>query len=453
MKGGMTNDTIAALATPVGGGVAVVRISGPHAVELAEQVWRCRNRRPLAQLPARTLHLGEAGEADGMAIDRCLAVRFQAPASYTGEDMVEIHGHGGGLVARQILLALLNQGARHAEPGEFTRRAFLNGKMDLTQAEAVADIVQAHSLMALRLGKRQLDGRLGQQVAGIYDRLSLLLAEVESQLDFPDEEIERVPGQKLASELAALQQETQMLLESRLEGEVLRQGVSLVLAGPPNVGKSSLMNAILGRDRAIVNHLPGTTRDTLEEFAHVRGIPVRLIDTAGIREARNAVESAGIARALASMREAQVVIWVSDVRKPMQTQAMPPDFARLPVLGVLNKCDRLPVGSTPPARTGEVCVSALTGDGLEELFDAVERMVWHNPHEHEPEVAVGARHAALLEQAMPSLREAEQNLLDDQPEMAAVALRDALEPIGMIHGKTVLPDVLDTIFSRFCIGK
>ncbi len=441
-------ETIAAIATAVGGAVAILRLSGADALAIAESCWR--GSPPLHRQPPRRLCLGEILDPEGQAIDRALAVRFPAPASYTGEDMVEIHCHGGGLVARTILLHLLEAGARGAEPGEFTKRAFVNGKMDLTQAEAVADIVEAHSLMALRLGKRQLEGALGRRISTIYDRLTTALADLESQLDFPEEEIEPASKSELAATLAESAKQIDRLQASKLEGEILRHGIRLVLAGPPNVGKSSLMNAILGRDRAIVTNLPGTTRDTLEEFAHIRGIPVRLIDTAGLRQARDEVETFGIERTLAEMKEAQVVLWISSAEPAAEERDLPPDLARCPTVRVENKCDLKP---DETGGEGIVRVSALTGAGLDELFDAIEKTVWRQPHAEEPEVAVAARHANLLKTALPALRDAAECIEREQLELAAVSLRTAIDAIGRIHGRTVMPDVLDRIFSRFCLGK
>jgi len=447
-------DTIAAISTPPGGAIAVIRLSGSQAEPIAMASWR--SSRSLPEQQARKLCLGEFIDADQQAIDRGLAVRFPAPLSYTGEDMVELHCHGGGLAVRAVLSRLLNSGARAAKPGEFTRRAFLNGKLDLTQAEAVADLIDAHSEMALRVGKRQLDGLLGRRISSVYDQLYTVLSDIESQLDFPDEDIERTPGIELNAIIDEAGEELRRLEASRLEGEVLRHGARLVLAGAPNVGKSSLMNAVLGRDRAIVTHIPGTTRDTLEEFAHIRGIPARLVDTAGIREAKDAVESAGIERTINSMKESRLIIWITDAtQREKEGRGLPADFQGYPLLRVMNKWDQMESDSEiePEDLQGAIRVSAKTGYGLEELFDAIEGKIWKRPHHREPEVAVSARHAALLAAARPLLEEAGERLAENQLELAATALREAVETLGGIHGKTVVPDVLESIFSRFCIGK
>ncbi len=445
------HETIAAVATAAGGPIGVIRLSGADSEEIATSIWR--SKFPFNQLPPRRLTLGEIlSYPEGEPIDRGMAVRFPAPASYTGEDMVEIHGHGGGMAIRRILLSVLAAGARHAEPGEFTRRAFLNGKIDLTQAEAVADMIEAQSEMALQLGKRQLEGRLGTRISELYDEIQSILAEIESRLDFSEQDISFATPEKLINEVELIIKKINALQETRLEGEVLRHGIRLVLAGPPNVGKSSLMNAILGRDRAIVTKIPGTTRDTLEEFAHVRGIPVRLIDTAGIREARDSVEHAGIERTFSSMQEAQVILWIIDGGRSMEEQKMPPEFARHPVLKIINKIDQ-PRAVSASAIDDYIKTSAVTGEGLPQLYDAIEKKVWHTPHQETPEIAVAPRHAALLTEARNALQESLQPLREEWMELAALNLRGALESIGKIHGRCVEPDILETIFSRFCIGK
>ena len=448
-----SRDTIAAIATAVGGPVAVIRISGPEALDIAGQCWR--GAKALMRMPAREMHLGVINDQYGETIDHCLAVSFPAPRSYTGEDMVEVHCHGGALTARTVLMRILECGARAADPGEFTKRAFLNGKMDLTQAEAVADIVEAQTDMALHLANRQLDGLLGRQLDALYQRLLATLSDIESRLDFADEDLDWTPPAEIQQSVTTAIDEIERLLVNRREGEILRQGVRLVIAGPPNVGKSSLLNAILGRDRAIVTHIPGTTRDTLEELAHIRGIPVRLIDTAGIREAENLVEQSGIARSVSSLQGAQVVLWVFEADPSGNGESCPYELRHAPVISVANKTDKLP--AKPDTNTGNpaniVYTCALTGSGLEELFDAIERAVWQCPHTNEPEIAVSARHAALLDQTREHLEAAAARTTEQAWELVAVGLRGALDTLGQITGKTTSPDILEQIFARFCIGK
>jgi tRNA modification GTPase len=446
-------DTIAALATAVGGPIAIIRLSGPGAVTCAAALWR--GHKSLDQPPYRTLHLGQVATAEGTLDDQVLAVFMPGPHSYTGDDVVELHCHGGALAARRVLLELLQCGCRHAAPGEFTQRAFLNGRLDLTQAEAVADLIAAQSTAALHLANRQLAGVLGRQVNALYDALAADLADLESRLDFPEEDLDWEAAAAVRERLEQTRASLEQLWASRHQGEVLRDGVRLVLAGPPNVGKSSLLNAILGRDRAIVTELPGTTRDTLEEWAHVRDLPLQLIDTAGLRDdSPDPIEQCGMARSRESLQTAHVVVWVFDATLPYAPQAWPELPTPAAVLLVGNKrdlADRLP--APPPLPAGALLVSALTGAGLEALFDAIERLVWTRPQAGDSAVAVSARHAALLAATLPALQDASERVGTQDWELAAVALRAALADLGRITGRTADPDLLHTIFARFCIGK
>ena len=311
-------ETIAAVATGIGGAISIIRISGPAAETVCSAVWR--GKHPLAELPARVMMLGQIIDHTGQPLDQAFLVRFPAPASYTGEPMVELHCHGGAIIAAAVLRTLFTAGVRPAEPGEFTRRAFLNGKMDLTQAEAVADLIAAKTEQAVRLAQNQLQGRLGKQVSVIEKGILDLLSEGEGQVDFPEEHLTFRSGAQQESLYAACLDAVDGLLGSAREGEIFRHGVKVVIAGPPNVGKSSLLNAILGRDRAIVTPLPGTTRDTLEETVNIRGIPVCLVDTAGLRQTDDLIEKEGIARTHAGIQTAHLVLWVMDGAKPLSGQ-------------------------------------------------------------------------------------------------------------------------------------
>jgi tRNA modification GTPase len=451
----MSTDTICALATAVGGALSIIRLSGDDAVAIAGRVWR--GSPPLAAQPARRLSLGSLRGADGSVIDpQCLAVVMPGPHSYTGEDVVELHCHGGAFCSRLALEELLRQGARHAEAGEFTRRAFVNGRMDLTQAEAVADMISAGSESALRLAGQQLAGQLGRRIEHAYEQLRELLAEIESRLDFPEEELDWQSQTSIQTNLRELCEELQTLAASRQAGEVLRGGISLVIAGPPNVGKSSLLNVILGRDRAIVAEIAGTTRDIIEVPATIRGIPIRLADTAGIRSGGDSIERAGMALTESNALSADLVLWVYDASLPYEEQAWP----EWPIVGklilVANKCDKLPptAKAERAAPSDAPLISALYGQGLPELYDAIERAVWQQTRgPTDNALAVAARHGVLLERAVAALRDASGAVADELWELAAPALRAAIFDLGKIIGRSVDPDVLDTIFARFCIGK
>jgi tRNA modification GTPase len=450
-------DTIAALASAPGGAVAVLRLSGSEAVEIAHRVWH--GALPLSPERPRTLLLGRCRTTDDAHDpgDPALSVLMPGPASYTGEDVVEIHCHGGALVSRRVLASLLRAGARAAEPGEFTRRAFLNGKLDLTQAEAVADIIQARSDAALRLAERQNAGVLGRRIRELRSQLIGILAECESRLDFPEEELDWQPTEILLQKVVGAQNEIAGLLASARDGMIFREGVRVVIAGPPNAGKSTLLNRLLGYDRAIVAATPGTTRDTVEEHAVVRGIPVRLVDTAGIRTAADPIEGLGVERSLASLRTAHVVLWLLDATADTVAElaALAEHCpSRSAAIAVWNKCDLCSnPAELPDAPLPTVHLSAHTGSGIETLLDAMAQAVWGGAPHEEPEIAVGTRHARLLEQAAEALPTVCSELVGERWELAAIPLRDALAALGSITGETASPDVLDEIFHTFCIGK
>lgn len=455
----LADDTIAAISTPPGeGAIAVIRLSGPNAVTLATGIFRGR----AANLTGRTLHFGEFAE-NGERLDEGLLAVFRAPCSYTGENMAEIHCHGGVLVTARILEALLRAGARAAEPGEFTRRAFLNGKMDLTQAEAVMDVIRASTPRALRAAGEQLEGRLGAEVEKIRSALLAVVAHLEAYIDFPEEGISPHVGATLLEDIRSVQTQVDALLGTAREGRILREGVRLVLCGAPNAGKSSLLNRLLGFERAIVSEIAGTTRDTIEEFASLRGLPFRITDTAGLRETTDAVEQEGVERAKKAIEAADVVVHVIDITAPDS-----PKIAENEIIA-LNKSDLLAPDET--AATGEARpgffqnqkskiknshpISSLTGDGLPALVDAIVAAArGASPAESPTLAAINARHQACLDHARALLDQSATDLASGaDPELVAVPLRAALDAVSEIVGVTDIEDILGRIFSTFCIGK
>ena len=462
MKKSSDHDTIAALCTAPGGALNILRISGPDALAIGKQVWKGK------QIPgksnARKMLLGKVcGQANDPASgEPCLAVFLPGPGSYTGEDTVELHCHGGAFAPRRLLQAVLNAGARSAGPGEFTKRAFLNGKMDLTQAEAVADLIASKTESAARLAERQLSGCIGAKIRTFREKLMHLLAEFESRLDFPEEDLNWEKTDLCIAELREISDAIRKMILSAENGTILRNGVQVVIAGQPNAGKSSLLNALLGFDRAIVTEIPGTTRDTLEELVSLRNIPVRLTDTAGLREsAADPVEKLGIRRSLDSLRDASCIFWVLDASTPETASESALYLMRNrpgkgTMLAVWNKTDlptspeHLPeLPDTPTVR-----ISALTGDGLENLLDRFAELVWRQtPDRETTDCEVSARHAELLKTAREVLERSCEEVLQESWELAAFSLREALNSLGTITGETVSPDILDEIFSRFCIGK
>jgi tRNA modification GTPase len=463
------NDTIAAISTAFGeAAIAVLRLSGPRAVEIADALFHSKRR--ATELPARVAQFGGIFDGDTRLDDVLLTV-FRAPASYTGEDVVEISCHGGVLVSRRILELLLHAGARSAEPGEFTQRAFMNRKLDLTQAEAVMDVISAQTDLALRAANEQLEGRLGARIrelrAGVLDTL----AQVEAYIDFPEEDISPETGAALRGRIERALADVVALLATAGQGKVLREGLRTVIFGAPNVGKSSLLNRLLGYERAIVSHHPGTTRDVLEETINVRGIPVRLMDTAGMRDSACEVEQAGMERTRQAMERADLVLHVVDASSDAATwdgrpvgpvggkpgDGTPEATSTEPAtrrhhIVVLNKSD-LGIHASW-AREDGIAVSALTGEGFEQLLDAIADAAAGGAAKGDWSVAINARHQACLERARDFLRAA-LSAFDRclSPEFVAEELRAAMDAIGDIVGRADTEELLGVIFGQFCIGK
>ena len=457
------DDTIAAISTPFGeGAIAVIRLSGKRAVAIADEVFRSKIKP--SQLPSRVQQFGKIADG-GDVIDDVLLSVFRAPASYTGEEVVEINCHGGILVSRRILTLLLERGARPANPGEFTQRAFLNGKMDLTQAEAVMDLIKAQTSLALRAATEQLEGKLGEKIWSIREKLLGLLAHVEAFIDFPDEDIDPDTGELLLKNLDQIREHIAALLRTADQGRILREGVRTVIYGEPNVGKSSLLNLLLGYERAIVSETPGTTRDTIEEVINLRGIPLRLVDTAGLRESHDAIEREGIARTLKNIERADLVLRVADASTPAidlrkaesqekeLTDFLPSCLPAQKTLLVLNKAD---LGEHESWRgIDAVRISCKTNAGLDALADTIfSRVMLGDVHFADHAIAINARHQACLKTAAHFADAARSAIAESvSAEFIAVELRAALDAVGEVVGKADTEELLGKIFSTFCIGK
>jgi len=446
-------DTIAALATPAGtSALALVRASGPRCPALVAEIFGA------APLPRQAVH-GDYRNRAGALVDDVVYTFFAAPHPYTGEDLLEVSAHGSPLIAQFLLEDLCGRGCRPAEPGEFTKRAFLNGRMDLSQAEAVADLIGARSERALAAANQQLRGALGRRLQEMIDRLLDLVARVEAGLDFPDEDLPPADRAGLAAGLAGLRGEVDRLLATDRYGHVLRDGLKTVILGEPNAGKSSLLNRLLGRERALVSAEPGTTRDYLEEPIALGPHCIRLIDTAGLNPSPTPLERRGMAHTLARAAEADLVLLVLDATRPAPT-LQPEVAARLTpatALVVVNKTD-LPgpaAGPTLPPGLPVVRISALTGAGVDELVAAIVRHAESFRQEQGDElVAINARHATALREAKEHLCAAMEKLSEKSPaELLASDLRGALHAFGEIAGRIDNERVLDRIFANFCIGK
>lgn len=445
-------DTIAALATPVGtSAIAVVRASGPQTGTLVREIF--------AQTPPPRLAVhADYRDAAGKLVDDVLFTFFAAPNSFTGEDTVEISSHGNPFIAQKILEDLFVRGCRPAEAGEFSRRAFLNGRLDLSQAEAVMDLIHARSERALAAANQQLRGALGRQMEAIIAQLVNVLALIEAYIDFPDEDLPAENRQAVLREIAALQQATGRLLATSHYGAMLREGIKTVILGEPNAGKSSLLNRLVGRDRALVSAEPGTTRDYLEEPILVGENALRLIDTAGLNEAPSSLEKRGIEKTFEQAAAADLFLWVVDVTRPLPSlpQAI---FTRLTpenAVVVLNKIDRAePPLACPPPKFRTVRLSALTGAGVDDLRAAISEVAdSFRTETGEDLIAINARHAHALGEAQAALAAAVRKMdAGTATELVASDLRSALAAVGEIGGRIDNEKVLDQLFATFCIGK
>ena len=439
-------ETIAAISTAAGeGAIAIIRISGGGAVEIAGKIFRGKNRP--SDFSSHTQHLGQI-LFDGTPIDQAMLAVHRAPASYTGEDLVEISCHGGMLASAKVLEACLHAGARSARPGEFTERAYFNRKIDITQAEAVIDVIRAQTDLALRSATEQLSGRLGDQFRDLRQQLIEVLAHVEAAIDFPEEGISPGSIEAVRDRLVSALARIQGLLATAETGRILREGLRVVIFGPTNAGKSSLLNRLLGFDRAIVSEMHGTTRDTIEEPIHLRGIALRLLDTAGLRSPENEVEEEGIARTQRTLETADLRVRVLD-----GSVARPSNFATgTDELLILNKSD-LPEHEEWNA-TAAIRISCKTGAGLDKLESAIFRRIGGGKLNAEHPLAINARHRVHLQRAAVAYDRALRAINEQATaEMFAADLRGALQMFDELLGGGDEEAVRNAIFSQFCIGK
>lgn len=464
------SDTIAAIATALGeGGISVIRISGPQAIQIASKGFR--SKQLLEGAASHTAHYGSFRDPHGNNVDEVVATIFLEPNSFTGENVAEISCHGGPFVTRRILEALVKSGARHAEPGEFTKRAFLNGKLDLTQAEAVADIIRSRSDLAHRASYEQLRGRLSSEIAALRESLIHITGLLEIELDFVEDDLEFVDRKMLMRLVDGATERIDKLIRSFGTGKIIRDGMRVVLAGAPNVGKSSLLNALLNEDRAIVTEVPGTTRDVIEESFVTDGLAIRLIDTAGVRTTDHVVEVEGIRRSEQQVRNCDILLLVLDSSRHLeeidllQSRRLLADL-KPPTSGcilIMNKSDltsQLTIDELEEVDFfkgwGRIHVSALRSSGLDELRKAlVSSVAEAGKWSREGDVLVThQRHHDALLRAQKNLGSARESLAAGASnEFLAVDIRGALDNLGEIVGTVTTDDILNDIFSKFCIGK
>jgi tRNA modification GTPase len=452
------SDTIAAISTPPGeGAIALVRVSGANAAQIADKIFR--GKEEPSRFASHVQHLGEIVGAENQLIDQVVLSIHRAPASYTGEDLVEISCHGGTLVSAKVLEACLRAGARAARPGEFTERAFLNGKMDLTQAEAVIDLIRARTDLALRSATEQLEGRLGEQIRKIRDELIALLAHINASIDFPEEGIAPDEGETLCARLDRILEEIAALLATADQGRVLREGVRVVIYGATNAGKSSLLNRLLGYDRVIVSDTHGTTRDTIEETVNLDGVPIRLLDTAGLRASESELESEGIARTEKSLQLADLRLHIADRNAPKPAHFNSRKLSEFNgraddpnEIVVLNKSDLLE--ETDWKDFPALRISCVTGEGLPQLQTEILARIRQQNLRPESAVAINTRHRDCLRRALESCDRARSALSQGlSQEYVAVDLDQGLRAVGEVIGVVGVEQILDSVFSQFCIGK
>lgn len=452
-------ETIAAISTSLGeSGVSIIKISGEEAKAIVARIFVQKNGRSFLEAKPWYMNYGHIiNPATGEHVDEVLVSYFQGPKSFTAEDVVEINCHGGRVATESVLNQVFLAGARPAEPGEFTKRAFLNGRIDLSQAEAVIDIIQSKTELAMKSAMEQSEGRLSREIADIRSRLLHVLAYIEVTVDFPEEDLEFTTGQEVSEKLGALMDHVKSLLSSAEEGKIIREGLNLAIIGKPNVGKSSLLNALLMENRAIVTDIPGTTRDIIEEYLNIEGIPVKITDTAGIRETQDVVEKIGVDRSKGKIQEADLIVFVLDRSRPLEKE----DYDIIEYIGnrksitLLNKTDledkldleKLPLGEV-------IAVSALNGYGIGELKKRIKDLFFHGSLEIRDVLVTNRRHKEALMRALEKMQDAK-NAVDAgiSLDLAAIDISAAWNYFGEITGDTLSEDLVDKIFSDFCIGK
>lgn len=447
-------DTIAAIATPPGeGGVAIIRISGKRAIDIAELIFSG----PVRRYKTHTVHYGFVKNYLGERVDDVLLIPMLGTRSYTGEDTIEIHCHGGSLVSRQVLEAALKAGARAAFPGEFTFKAFMNGKLDLAQAEAVQSLIGAKNEWALNAAEGQLQGALSIKIASFQERLVQSAAILEAWVDFPEEGLEFATMEEIYSDIEKVCCEMKTLKATFHNGKILHDGLSVCLIGCPNVGKSSLMNALLDKDRAIVSPTPGTTRDLLEDHIRLNGLNLRLIDTAGIRDADEFIEQEGIRRSKLAMAQSDLILLVLDASKEIdvEDQYLLNQVPAEKTIVIWNKIDLSHLRLPPLPFPHIVFLSAKQKTGLEQLHQKIDEVIWlDGPPSKEEIVITNIRHKEALSNAIAAAECLMEGLKEGaSPEFITMDMRECLSQLGRIIGTNITEDILSAIFSKFCIGK
>lgn len=456
-------ETISAIATATGaGGIGIIRLSGEKALEVAAKIFRSKSGKSITAAKSYQAMYGSLVKENGELIDEAICLVMKSPHSYTMEDVVELQCHGGAMPLKETLELTYRYGARPAERGEFTKRAFLNGRLDLSQAQAVMDVIEAKTSDSLRLAAGHLSGAFSAKMSAVRHEILGMIAHLEAAIDFPEDDIDDASLADVAAQVKVLREDLQKMLATAQTGRILREGLMTAIIGKPNVGKSSLLNALLREQRAIVTDIPGTTRDSIEEYANIGGVPLRIIDTAGIRSTEDIVEKMGVEKAVAYVKQAELVLALFDASRELTAE----DERIIQLIGaseaiiLLNKTD-LAVKITKemmeeklPGKT-ILDISAARQQGLEELAEVIAKKVYGNAlREEAPSFVNDARQAEILRRTDEHLAEAEKTIsYGMSPDFVVIDLRAAWEKLGEITGETVGEDIIDEIFSRFCIGK
>ena len=456
------DDTIAAIATAPGeGGIGIIRISGEKSLQVAQSIFKSKSGKMIKDYNARTLIYGTVVDNEKV-IDEVLVAYMKGPNSYTAEDVIEINCHGGFISVKKILELILSKGVRLAEAGEFTKRAFLNGRIDLSQAEAIIDVIKSKTDMAHEVAQSQLEGSLDKKFIDLSMNVTEVLSHLEVSIDFAEEDVEEITYQTLEEKALELRNEIKKLYDTAESGKILRDGLKTVIVGKPNVGKSSLLNSILGENRAIVTDIAGTTRDVIEEFVNIKGIPLKIVDTAGIRETEDVVEKIGVEKSRESFSTADLVIMVLDASRKLSEEDMEilESLKNKKTIVLLNKMDLEPqieLEKIEEFVNSEdiIKISALKHQGIEELQDKIEAMVYHGSVKNSSNLMItNSRHKDALFKAYESINDAISAIEQRMPyDFIEVDFKNIWDYLGYINGDTVREDLLDTIFANFCIGK
>lgn len=458
----MTEDTIAAISTAQGtGGISIIRISGEKAFDIAKEMFI--GKKDFNQIKSHSINYGKILDKETCEVlDEVLVAKMKSPHTFTKEDVVEINCHGGSVVVKRILELILKKGARLAEPGEFTKRAFLNGRIDLSQAEAVIDLIHSKTDESSKAAIGQLEGKLSRKLKEIREKMIELIAHIEVTVDYPEHDIEEITGQKVYSEIQVIQEKLLRVIEGFEKGRIIREGINVVIVGRPNVGKSSLLNELSGKNKAIVTDIPGTTRDIIEEYININGIPVKILDTAGIRETSDLVERIGVEKARKAIENADLIIMMLDASAGIQDEDLDilRQIEKKKVIVLINKIDLADNKAVEDVKgqLGEnlwIETSLKSDTGVEKLCDTISELFLKGEVNPNQEIMVtNVRHKSLIDKAINSIREACTAYEGGMPlDCITIDIKNAAEYLGQITGESVTEDVMKQIFSRFCIGK